>query len=109
MGQGGGGALGAPGRLLYASVTAESRARFADLEEDLGYYMTQERPTGVPAARLGLHLGIQGPLLDRKLVALRAMATQTSGLIAAVAPETYAELVAEEAFVAAAHPVAMVA
>jgi LmbE family N-acetylglucosaminyl deacetylase len=103
------GALGAPGRLLHATVTAEARDRFADLEEELGYYMTHERPDGVPAAHLALHLDVGGSLLDQKLAALRAMATQTAGLIAAVPPATYAAMVAEEAFVAAPHPVAMVA
>ena len=44
---------------------------------------------------------LDGHELDRKLTALRAMATQTRDLIALVGPETYATQVAEEGFIAA--------
>ena len=64
-------------------------------------YMTDERPTGVPGAQLALHVRLSGRDLDRKLTALRAMATQTAGLIATVDADTYAAQVAEEAFIAA--------
>ncbi len=73
-------------------------------------YMTDERPTGVPTAQLGLHLHLDAAALDRKLTALRAMATQTGGLIQAVDPDVYALQAADETFVDAApppaHPVA---
>ena len=49
-------------------------------------YMTDERPVGVPADELAVHVHLDGAGLDRKLTALRAMATQTSGLIAMLDP-----------------------
>lgn len=86
-------------RLLYATPTVERLAKFADLYEDWRMYMTEERPVGVPPEQLALHLRLDGRPLERKLSALRAMATQTSGLFADLDPEVYAGLVREEAFV----------
>jgi len=90
---------GCRGRLLWAATTSEHLARFGDLFEEWGVYMTDARPAGVPADEVDVHLRLDGRLLDRKLTALRAMATQTGGLAAAVDPATYAELVADEQFV----------
>ncbi len=53
----------------------------------------------MPAAQLAVHVRLDGPALDRKLTALRAMATQTGPLLAAIDPALYAEEVAEECFV----------
>jgi LmbE family N-acetylglucosaminyl deacetylase len=93
--------LGCPGRLLYATTTVEFLHRFRDLFEEWNMYMTDERPTGVPGDQLALHVRLSGGDLDRKLTALRAMATQTAGLIATVDADIYAAQVAEEAFIAA--------
>jgi hypothetical protein len=65
-------------------------------------YMSEDRPAGTPADRLAVHLDLRGPALDRKLAALRAMATQTGELIDRIGLDTYAEQVADESFVAAA-------
>lgn len=65
-------------------------------------YMRDERPTGVPAEQLAIRLQLQGLRLDRKLAALRAMATQTSGLLALVDAKLYAAKLTEESFVEAA-------
>jgi LmbE family N-acetylglucosaminyl deacetylase len=92
---------GRPGRLLCATATVEHLARFGGLYEEWGIYMTDDRPTGVPESDLACHVVLRGPDLDRKLTALRAMATQTAGAIAALDPERYAAMAAEEAFVAA--------
>lgn len=92
---------GCRARLLYAAPTVEHLDRFRDLYEEWDMYMSDERPTGVPAEQLALHLQLGGDDLDRKLTALRAMSTQTADLIALVGPETYALQVAEESFVAA--------
>jgi LmbE family N-acetylglucosaminyl deacetylase len=86
-------------RLLYATTTAEHLDEFGEQYEAWGVYMTDERPSGVPARELALHLVLDGPALDRKLVALRAMATQTSGIVSQLELPGYARLVAEEAFV----------
>jgi len=90
---------GRPGRLLCATTTTEHLAQWAETFEEWNMYMTDERPTGVPTAELAVHTRLTGPALDRKLTALRAMATQTAGLIALLDPEVYADQVAEEWFV----------
>ena len=102
-------ARGCGPRLLYAAVTNDLLDRFLGLEEDLGVYMSDERPLGVHPADLAVHLRVAGPLLDQKLTALRAMATQTSGAMATIPAATFAAIVAEEAFVAALRPVVTVA
>ncbi len=90
---------GRPARLLYAAPTVEHLDEFGELYEQWDMYMTDERPVGVPADRLAVHVRLGGWELDRKLTALRAMATQTSSLIAVLGPEVYAGQVAEESFV----------
>jgi LmbE family N-acetylglucosaminyl deacetylase len=94
-------ALGRPGHLLYATNTPEHLDGFAERFEEWNVYMTDERPAGTPSAELALHLCVDGRLLDRKLTALRAMASQTAELSVKLDPAVYAALVAEEAFVAA--------
>jgi LmbE family N-acetylglucosaminyl deacetylase len=89
------------GQLYYATSSVEFIDRYRDLFEEWNMYMSDERPTGVPADRLDIHLRLAGCELDRKLSALRAMATQTSGLIAVLDADTYAAQIAEEWFIAA--------
>lgn len=86
-------------RLLYAATTEPHADRFGALYEEWGVYMTGQRPTPVPVDGLALHLSLQGPALDRKLAALRAMATQTAGAVALMGESLYAEQAAEESFV----------
>jgi LmbE family N-acetylglucosaminyl deacetylase len=88
-----------PARLLYATATTDFVERFRDDFEEWGAYMTDERPAGVPAEQLAVHVQLRGRALDQKLTALRALATQTSALMATVDPGTYAAQVSEEAFV----------
>lgn len=92
---------GHPGRLLYAAVTLDFLARFSEQFEEWDMYMSDGRPTGVPRGQLAAHAHLVGIELDRKLTALRAMSTQTGGLLAMLDADTYAAQVAEEAFVAA--------
>lgn len=92
---------GRPGRLLYASWTVEHLDRHRHLHEEWGMYMSDERPVGVPEADLVLHVRLEGDALDRKVTALRAMATQTGDLIALLGPDAYAAQVAEEGYVEA--------
>ncbi len=93
---------GCAARLLHPTPTVEHLERFAETYEDWGVYMTDERPAGVRAEDLALHLELDGALLDRKLTALRAMATQTSAVVAQLDVAGYLPLIAEEAFVEAA-------
>ena len=95
---------GRAARLLYAAATTEHLARFGDAYEEWNVYMSDERPTGVDGDDLAVHLRLRGPELDRKIAALRSMATQTSTLLHAIGVETYAALVADEAFVDARRP-----
>lgn len=92
---------GHPGRLLYAAVTQDFLERFSDQFEEWDMYMSDERPTGVPTDRLAAYTHLSGVELDRKLTALRAMSSQTGGLLEMMDADTYAAQVAEEAFVAA--------
>ena len=92
---------GCQGRVLYATVSHDFLERFRDQFEEWDMYMSDERPTGVPVDQLAVHTHLAGIHLDRKLTALRAMTTQTAGLIAMLDEQTYADQVAEEAFVAA--------
>lgn len=92
---------GRPGRLLYAVVTAEHLAEFGPLYEEWGVFMTESRPTGVPEADLAVLVRLDGAALDRKLTALRAMATQTAEAVAAVDLDVYASTLADEPFIAA--------
>ena len=90
---------GRRGRLLYAASTVEHLADFGELYEEWGMYMTDERPSGVLADELAVHVELRGSSLDRKLTALAAMASQTADATRELGPETYAAMVAEEAFV----------
>jgi LmbE family N-acetylglucosaminyl deacetylase len=87
-------------RLLFAAMTAPHLARFGELYERWDVYMTDDRPAGVRPEALALHLRLGGDELDRKLAALRAQASQTDGVVNALGLDTYAALIAEEAFVA---------
>jgi LmbE family N-acetylglucosaminyl deacetylase len=86
-------------RLLYSMATVEHLARFGATYEAWGVYMSDDRPSGVDVDRLAVHVLLREHALDRKLTALRAMATQTSAAMATLDEVTYAEIVAEEAFV----------
>jgi hypothetical protein len=61
--------------------------------------MSDERPVGVPSDQLAVHVRLGGFELDRKLTALRAMTSQTAGLIAMLGADAYAAQIAEESFV----------
>jgi LmbE family N-acetylglucosaminyl deacetylase len=88
-------------RLLYATWSAAHLAEFGAMYEAWNVYMSDERPAGTEAGDMALHLQLDGVGLDRKLAALRAHATQTDELIAAIGPDTFLRLIAEEAFIGA--------
>lgn len=86
-------------RLLYATRTIDHLDRFDAIYRRLGVYMAPERPTGVAPDDLALHVQLDGVLLDQKVTALRAMATQTSDLVGAVGISAYLAMISEEGFV----------
>ena len=93
---------GRPGRLLYATVTPADHAQWQDIHERFGgVWMVGNGPSPVPAEQLTVHLHLTDEALDRKLVALRAQASQTTGLIQAIGAELFAPLCATESFIAA--------
>jgi LmbE family N-acetylglucosaminyl deacetylase len=93
---------GCRARLLHSVWTVAQLELHGDRHAATGVFMADERPHGVPDEGLALHLRLRGDDLDRKIVALRAMATQTAATVTAVGLETYATTVDEECFVEAA-------
>jgi hypothetical protein len=90
-------ASGRTARLLHATWTSSQLDRFGLRLE--GVFMTDGRPAGVREEDLAVHLRLDGVALDRKVAALRAMATQTTEAVARVGVETFAAQVDEECFV----------
>ena len=86
---------GARGRLLHATCTASFAKRFRSVHEHFDVF-EPGLPRAAPEADLALGLSLSGELLDRKIVALRAHASQTAGLIAAMGEDLFREWCAEE-------------
>jgi LmbE family N-acetylglucosaminyl deacetylase len=84
-------------RLLHAAVARRRVPRWSDLDESLGVYLPGY-PLAVPDERLALDLVLPEDVAERKVRALRAQATQTTGLIAAMGVDRYTAWVGEESF-----------
>ncbi|GAA1647284.1 PIG-L family deacetylase [Catellatospora bangladeshensis] len=92
-------ALAAPGaRLLHTAVTQEFLDRWQAVYERLDIFVGG-LPVRTPRDRLSLHLSLSPAPADRKLVALRAQATQTAGLVAVLGEDTMRDWCAEESFI----------
>jgi LmbE family N-acetylglucosaminyl deacetylase len=87
-------------RLLTAGVTTDHRARFGDLEERLGVHVGEPAPPS-PSAELAVHAVLDGDLLEAKVAALAAQASQTAALRRDLGEDLYRAWVATEAFRAA--------
>jgi LmbE family N-acetylglucosaminyl deacetylase len=85
-------------RLLQAAITPTMASHGADIHARFTIY-EPGLPVTHTQADLAVHLNLNGGLLDTKIQALRAHASQTSVLEAAVGPDTYREWVATECFV----------
>ena len=83
-------------RLLHAAVTEGWVRRFAEFVEPMDDAGDAFAPC--PDAELAVALELDGELLDRKLAALRAQATQTAGLEAAAGVDRYRASIAGEYF-----------
>ena len=94
-------ALGRPGRLWYATLTPEFHRTWEPINSRVGLWMPRAVPPCDPVADLAFALQCDEQLLDRKLVALRAHASQTAHLIAALGVDHYRRWWATEAFVSA--------
>jgi LmbE family N-acetylglucosaminyl deacetylase len=94
-------AAGRPGRLLYATLTPAFHATWGPVNDRLGVWMDGARPPSTPTEKLALALELDDGLLAAKDAALRAQASQTAPLIAALGDETYRRWWSHEYFVAA--------
>ncbi|MCE3553870.1 PIG-L family deacetylase [Pseudonocardia sp. RS11V-5] len=95
-------ALAAPrARLLYATTTEEFVQRWEPAREAFDVFLVDGLPLRTPASALAAELRLTPAEVDRKIVALRAQASQTGGLIAAVGEERFRQWWSTEAFVAA--------
>ncbi|MCD9625678.1 PIG-L deacetylase family protein [Rhabdothermincola salaria] len=92
--------LARPGAcLLHAALEEAYCKRFQPLHDRFEVFMDGAQPEPRHHDELAVHLRLSGAELDRKLVALRAQATQTAPIIEAIGADNYARWVAEEAFV----------
>jgi LmbE family N-acetylglucosaminyl deacetylase len=85
-------------RLLQAAVPERRVLRWSDLDESLGVYLPGY-PVAVPDERLTLDLELSRDVAERKVRALMAQTTQTTGLVAAMGVDRYTAWVGEESFV----------
>jgi LmbE family N-acetylglucosaminyl deacetylase len=93
-------ATGYEAELLYATLTPEFHIRFGAICDALGVWMEDERPFTRPDD-LALTIRCRGRMLDRKMAALRAHASQTEEMITATGARTYRQMWATEWFAAA--------
>ena len=91
-------AVASDARLLQATTTAGYAQRFARMSTEILIF-ADGLPLRTPETDLALRLHLRGLLLDRKVAALRAQASQTDGVVDAMGLDTYRSWVSEEAFV----------
>ncbi|WP_067651287.1 PIG-L deacetylase family protein [Nocardia harenae] len=87
-------------RLLYPRLTAEFADTWRDLYDRLALFPTADLPWRAAPDRIAVRLRLDDASADRKLVALRAQASQTAELVALLGVETMrAWACTEETFV----------
>lgn len=92
---------GRAGRLLHATHSTSFMTEFADVHERFDVF-GPGGCTGTPDHELAVRIVPRGEVLERKLAALRAHASQTGPLIEAMGEARYREWLGEECFVDAA-------
>lgn len=90
-------------RLLQPVLTAADLAAGRDLADAYDVY-AEGLPRICRDDELAARLVLAGPLLDRKVAALRAHASQTGGLVGATGIQRYTDWVRVESFADPAHP-----
>jgi LmbE family N-acetylglucosaminyl deacetylase len=93
-------ASGARARLLYATLTPGFHEEWGALNDRLGLWMYGNPPV-TPDEELALYVVLTGADLDRKIGAVLAHVSQTTGLLTEVGAETFRRWWSAEAFVAA--------
>jgi LmbE family N-acetylglucosaminyl deacetylase len=86
-------------RLLCAAVEAGFYGSQHEVLETWGVYMSEERPAGVPAHDLALHLDLDDAVLDRKLAALDAMPSQVGPSLTVLTRAQFRAVNRQESFV----------
>ena len=88
-------------RLLYATTTEEFVQAWEPCREQFNIFLTEGLPLRTPASDLAVSLRLEPAAVDRKIVALRAQASQTTALFAALGEERVRQWWSTETFVAA--------
>lgn len=92
----------APGtRLLYATTTEEFVDQWEPERAVFDVFLADGLPLRTPLSELAVQLRLDLDQLDRKIVALRAQASQTTGLIAAIGEDRVRKWWSSETFVSA--------
>lgn len=85
-------------RLLYATTSDTFADRWHDLHVEHGIFPDPALPLRTPADQIALDIAMDDDLATRKLVALRAQASQTDGLVAALGEERFRAWWSHETF-----------
>jgi LmbE family N-acetylglucosaminyl deacetylase len=91
-------ATGSTAPLWYATLTDDFHARWGALNDEVGLWVDQPSPPCTPVAEVAYDLWLDDDLLDRKMAALRAHASQTEPLITLVGRATFREWWRTESF-----------
>jgi LmbE family N-acetylglucosaminyl deacetylase len=88
-------------RLLYATTTEEFVRDWEPHRETFNVFLADGLPLRTPAADLAVDLRLDRDIVDRKIVALKAQASQTTGLFAALGEDRVRRWWSTETFIAA--------
>jgi LmbE family N-acetylglucosaminyl deacetylase len=88
-------------RLLYATTTEEFVQAWEPSRAEFDIFLAEGLPLRTPASELAVSLRLEPAAVDRKVVALRAQASQTAGLFAALGEDRVRQWWSTETFVAA--------
>lgn len=86
-------------RLLYATTTASFEDRWGHVNAQFEVYFARKTPPRTPDDEVALGLTLTGDVLDRKVAALRAHASQTAAMVAALGADTFRAWWSTETFV----------
>lgn len=100
-------ASGTPARLLWAAVTADGAARMAAAEPEARAFYPGF-PQVAPEGDVALHLDLGGELLDRKVTAIRAHATQSAAIAHRLGEDAFRQWWATESYIDVGAPRARV-
>lgn len=85
-------------RLLYATTTRTFVERWQHVHERFEIYLGPDLPLRTPPDQIALEIVLDATEADRKFVALRAQASQTTALISAMGEQVYRAWTSTEAF-----------